>query len=57
MDFCVKHTSHEYLIVLGQSPDIAISANCNEAKAKEKDLKSLSAFGTGTYDYQNLAIP
>ena len=38
-DKCVRHTNKNYLIVLGQSPDLAIIENCNENE------KSLSAFG------------
>lgn len=46
IDKCVRHTQHDYLIVLGQAPDIAISVNCHEAKPSgAKDLKSMSAFG------------
>ena len=50
-DKCVRHTHLDFLIVMGQAPDIAISANCDEAKQNAKDLKSMSAFGIngGTY--------
>ena len=45
IDKCVRHTAHDFLIVLGQSPDIAISADCNEHKDNAKDYKTMSAFG------------